>query len=98
MLLWWNSGEVLLDQQRYQDAIEKFDYVIEHENDKYALPLFYASFLGAQKILNLTHILRNDRLVATALVNKGVALLQWKQDPSAQDLIARALELDPGMW
>ena len=39
---------------------------------------------------------RNDRLVGTALVNKGVALLQWKNDPSAQALIEQALELDPG--
>lgn len=29
------SGELLLDQQRYQDAIEKFDRAIEIERAKY---------------------------------------------------------------
>ena len=30
-----NSGELLLDQQRFQDAVEKFDRAIELEKAKY---------------------------------------------------------------
>ena len=30
-----NSGELLLDQQRFQEAVEKFDRAIELEKAKY---------------------------------------------------------------
>lgn len=35
-----SSGELLLDQQRFQDAVEKFDKAIEIEKSKY-VPRIY---------------------------------------------------------
>ncbi|QRV95875.1 mitochondrial import receptor subunit tom-70 [Ceratobasidium sp. AG-Ba] len=64
-------GELLLDQQRYQDAIEKFDRAIEIEKRKKVLPN------------------------PLPLVNKALALYQWKQDlPGAAELCRDALSLD----
>ncbi|KIJ57455.1 hypothetical protein HYDPIDRAFT_44915 [Hydnomerulius pinastri MD-312] len=63
-------GELLLDQQRFQDAVEKFDRAIELEKAKYPpnpLPL----------------------------VNKALAVYQWRQDlPAAEALCREALALD----
>ncbi|KZT20687.1 ADP/ATP carrier receptor [Neolentinus lepideus HHB14362 ss-1] len=64
-------GELLLDQQRFQDAVEKFDRAIELERAK-APPM---------------NVL--------PLVNKGLALYQWKQDiVSAEKCCDEALEID----
>jgi import receptor subunit TOM70 len=64
-------GELLLDQQRFQDAVEKFDRAIELEKAKFPpnpLPL----------------------------VNKALAVYQWRQDlPAAEALCREALVLDP---
>ncbi|KAG8768384.1 TOM (translocase of outer membrane) complex component [Ceratobasidium sp. 428] len=63
-------GELLLDQQRFPDAIEKFDRAIEIEKQK-----------------NVPNPL--------PLVNKALALYQWKQDlPGAAALCREALALD----
>ncbi|KAJ2913263.1 hypothetical protein MD484_g7151, partial [Candolleomyces efflorescens] len=64
-------GELLLDQQRFSDAVEKFDKAIEIEKAK-----------PSPNVL--------------ALVNKGLALFQWKQDISAAEQCCNeALEIDP---
>ncbi|KAJ3532219.1 hypothetical protein NMY22_g7833 [Coprinellus aureogranulatus] len=64
-------GELLLDQQRFQDAVEKFDKAIELEKQK-----------PTPNVL--------------ALVNKGLALFQWKQDiAAAEQCCNEALEIDP---
>ncbi|KAG2002581.1 ADP/ATP carrier receptor [Coprinopsis cinerea AmutBmut pab1-1] len=64
-------GELLLDQQRYQDAVEKFDRAIEIEKAK-------------------------PRPNVLPLVNKGLALYQWKQDiAAAEECCNEALTIDP---
>ncbi|KIJ19674.1 hypothetical protein PAXINDRAFT_69403 [Paxillus involutus ATCC 200175] len=64
-------GELLLDQQRFQDAVEKFDRAIELERANFPQnPL--------------------------PLVNKALALFQWRQDLSGAEALCReALVLDP---
>lgn len=62
-------GELLLDQQKYQEAIEKFDLAIEME--KQTKPM-------GMNVL--------------PLINKALALFQWKQDfGEAEKLCERAL-------
>ena len=62
-------GELLLDQQKYQEAIEKFDMAIEME--KQTKPM-------GMNVL--------------PLINKALALFQWKQDfGEAEKLCERAL-------
>ncbi|KAI0300644.1 mitochondrial outer membrane translocase receptor TOM70 [Multifurca ochricompacta] len=64
-------GELLLDQQRFQDAVEKFDRAIELE-----------------RVKNPPNVL--------PLVNKGLALFQWKQDiEAAERCCNEALRTDP---
>ncbi|KAF9788389.1 mitochondrial outer membrane translocase receptor TOM70 [Thelephora terrestris] len=64
-------GELLLDQGRFQDAIDKFDRAIELEKTK-----------TRQNVL--------------PMVNKGLALFQWKQDiGAAEKCCQEALEIDP---
>ncbi|TBU23389.1 ADP/ATP carrier receptor [Dichomitus squalens] len=65
-------GELLLDQQRYPDAIEKFDRAIEIERAK------------------------PPPMNVLPMVNKGLALFQWKQDiEAAEKCCQEALEIDP---
>lgn len=65
-------GELLLDQQRFEDALEKFDRAIEIE----------ASKPTSSNVL--------------PMINKALALFQWKQDmPAAERLCRQALERDP---
>ncbi|GLB36923.1 putative mitochondrial outer membrane translocase receptor TOM70 [Lyophyllum shimeji] len=65
------SDELLLDQQRYEDAVEKFERAVELE-----------------KLKSPPNVL--------PLVNKGLALYQWKQDiGAAERCCAEALRLDP---
>jgi import receptor subunit TOM70 len=62
-------GELLLDQQKYQEAIEKFDTAVEME--KQTKPL-------GMNVL--------------PLINKALALFQWKQDfAEAEKLCQKAL-------
>ncbi|CAE6539201.1 unnamed protein product [Rhizoctonia solani] len=64
-------GELLLDQQRFQEAIEKFDRAIEIESQKTVLPN------------------------PLPLVNKALALYQWKNDfITATELCREAMALD----
>ncbi|KAF8476382.1 mitochondrial outer membrane translocase receptor TOM70 [Russula ochroleuca] len=64
-------GELLLDQQRFQDAVEKFDRAIELERQKSPMNVL-------------------------PLVNKGLALFQWKQDAQAAERCCNeALRTDP---
>ncbi|TRM66757.1 mitochondrial outer membrane translocase receptor TOM70 [Schizophyllum amplum] len=64
-------GELLMDQQRFEDAVEKFDKAFEIEKTK-----------------------RSPNVLP--LVNKGLALYQWKQDIGAAERCCReALEIDP---
>lgn len=65
------SGELLLDQQRFEDAAEKFDRAIELE-----------------KLKPTPNVL--------PLVNKGLALFQWKKDiGAAERCCGEALRIDP---
>ncbi|PBK63705.1 ADP/ATP carrier receptor [Armillaria solidipes] len=67
-------GELLLDQQRYPDAVEKFERAIELEKLK--------------KTTSPPNVL--------SLVNKGLALYQWKQDIGpAERCCNEALRIDP---
>ncbi|KAL8820459.1 MAG: hypothetical protein Q9223_001320 [Gallowayella weberi] len=66
-------GELLLDQQKYSEAIEKFETAIELE--KQLKPL-------GMNVL--------------PLINKALALFQWKQDfQEAEKLCQKALMIDP---
>lgn len=66
-------GELLLDQQKYQEAIEKFDLAIEMEKQ-----------------------IKPMGMNVLPLINKALALFQWKQDfGEAEKLCERALLLDP---
>ncbi|KAI4175776.1 MAG: hypothetical protein LQ343_001389 [Gyalolechia ehrenbergii] len=62
-------GELLLDQQKYSEAVEKFETAIEME--KQTKPF---------------------RMNVLPLINKALALFQWKQDfPEAEKLCQKAL-------
>lgn len=62
-------GELLLDQQKYQEAIEKFETAVELEKKE--------------------HVTGMNVL---PLINKALALFQWKQDfKAAEDLCQKAL-------
>jgi import receptor subunit TOM70 len=63
-------GELLLDQQKYQDAIERFETAIDMERQ--------TKPTGAINVL--------------PLINKALALFQWKQDfKAAEELCEKAL-------
>ena len=62
-------GELLLDQQKYQEAIEKFETAVEMEKRE-----------------------RVTGMNVLPLINKALALFQWKQDfKAAEDLCQKAL-------
>ncbi|KAH6627070.1 hypothetical protein B0J18DRAFT_159122 [Chaetomium sp. MPI-SDFR-AT-0129] len=66
-------GELLLDQGKYQEAIEKFDTAIELERET-----------------------KPTCMNVLPLINKSLALFQWKQDFSeAEKLCDKALIIDP---
>jgi len=66
-------GELLLDQGKYHEAIEKFDTAIELERDT-----------------------KPTCMNVLPLINKSLALFQWKQDFSeAEKLCEKALIIDP---
>jgi tetratricopeptide (TPR) repeat protein len=65
-------GELLLDQQKYQEAVEKFETAVEMEK----------KIVGEQ----------GGGMNVLPLINKALALFQWKQDFSAaEDLCQKAL-------
>ncbi|KIX00621.1 uncharacterized protein Z518_09686 [Rhinocladiella mackenziei CBS 650.93] len=67
-------GELLLDQQKYPEAIERFETAIDLERQ--------TKPTGAINVL--------------PLINKALALFQWKQDfKAAEELCEKALILDP---
>ncbi|QIW94622.1 hypothetical protein AMS68_000140 [Peltaster fructicola] len=69
-------GELLLDQQKYQEAVEKFDTAVEMEKKSVSE--------------------RGGGMNVLPLINKALALFQWKQDFSgAEDLCQKALIIDP---
>lgn len=62
-------GELLLDQQKYQEAVEKFDRAVEMEQKE-----------------------RITGMNVLPLINKALALFQWKQDfTTAEELCQKAL-------
>lgn len=64
-------GELLLDQQKYQEAVEKFETAVEMEKKS----------VGERGGMNVL-----------PLINKALALFQWKQDFSAaEELCQKAL-------
>lgn len=65
-------GELLLDQQKYQEAVEKFETAVEMERR------------GVGE--------RGGGMNVLPLINKALALFQWKQDFSAaEELCQKAL-------
>ncbi|KAI0795831.1 ADP/ATP carrier receptor [Abortiporus biennis] len=65
-------GELLLDQGRFQDAVDKFERAIEIESAK------------------------PPPINVLPMVNKGLALYQWKQDiGAAEQCCEEALRIDP---
>jgi tetratricopeptide (TPR) repeat protein len=65
-------GELLLDQQKYQEAVEKFETAVEMERKA------VGEMGGGMNVL--------------PLINKALALFQWKQDfAAAEDLCQKAL-------
>ncbi|TKA30778.1 Mitochondrial import receptor subunit tom70 [Salinomyces thailandicus] len=68
-------GELLLDQQKYGEAVEKFETAVEMERKG----------VGERGGMNVL-----------PLINKALALFQWKQDFSAaEELCQKALIIDP---
>ncbi|KAF2215863.1 hypothetical protein CERZMDRAFT_56528 [Cercospora zeae-maydis SCOH1-5] len=68
-------GELLLDQQKYQEAVEKFETAVEMEKKA-------VGETGGMNVL--------------PLINKALALFQWKQDfTAAEQLCEKALLIDP---
>ncbi|KAE9976406.1 TOM (translocase of outer membrane) complex component [Venturia inaequalis] len=66
-------GELLLDQQKFDDAIRQFETAIEMEKQQ-----------------------RPVGMNVLPLINKALALFQWKQDyAEAEDLCKKALIFDP---
>lgn len=66
-------GELLLDQQKFDDAIRQFETAIEMEKSQ-----------------------RPQGMNVLPLINKALALFQWKQDfAEAEDLCKKALIFDP---
>ena len=62
-------GELLLDQQKFQEAVDRFDTAVEMEKN-----------------------IRPTSMNVLPLINKALALFQWKQDfKSAQELCQKAL-------
>ena len=62
-------GELLIDQQKYQEAIEKFDTAVDMEKQ-----------------------IRPTSMNVLPLINKALALFQWKQDfQEAESLCQKAL-------
>jgi len=69
-------GELLLDQQKYQEAVEKFETAVEMERK------------GVGE--------RGSGMNVLPLINKALALFQWKQDfNAAEELCQKALIIDP---
>ena len=79
-----------MDQQRFEEAVEKFDKAIELEKAKYVfdiLPISLRKSISA-------HLYRSPPNVLS-LVNKGLALFQWKQDIGAAERCCNeALRID----
>ena len=48
-----SSGELLLDQQRYPDAIEKFERAVEIERSKYVHVTFYLATFNLTTVIGL---------------------------------------------
>ncbi|KAI4765646.1 hypothetical protein E4T52_09288 [Aureobasidium sp. EXF-3400] len=66
-------GELLLDQSKFQEAIEKFETAVQMEQ--------------SQRVTGMNVL---------PLINKALALFQWKQDfTAAQELCEKALIIDP---
>jgi import receptor subunit TOM70 len=64
-------GELLLDQQKYQEAVEKFETAVEMEKKAVG---------------------ENGGMNVLPLINKALALFQWKQDfTAAEQLCEKAL-------
>jgi import receptor subunit TOM70 len=89
------SGELLLDQQRFGDAVEKFERAIELERLKYVLVHLHINLAIHHKYICL-HYLRRTPPNVLPLVNKGLAIYQWKQDMGAAERCCNeALRIDP---
>ena len=77
-------GELLLDQQKYQEAVEKFETAVEMERKA----------VGE----------RGSGMNVLPLINKALALFQWKQDFSAAEelcqkaLISKSCSLEVITW
>lgn len=89
------SGELLLDQRLFEEAVEKFETAIDLEkkkcqNTRYAFPIL---MLSPRNLINRV----SPRVPPNVLsyVNKGLALYQWKQDITvAEECCQEALSID----
>ena len=78
-----------MDLQRFEEAVEKFEKAIELEKTKYVL--IFSQYLCGN---NPQRIYRSPPNVLS-LVNKGLALFQWKQDIGAAERCCNeALRID----
>jgi len=83
------SGELLLDQQRFPDAIERFERAIELEKLKWVVSIHFF------KHLDWPDVNRTPSNVLP-LVNKGLALYQSEQNIAAAERCCNeALRIDP---
>jgi len=82
-------GELLLDQQRFQESVEHFDKAIELE-EKTGPPPPYELAEGKEVPWPKSHTVN-----VLPLVNKGLAIFQWKQDVAvAEQCCNQALQID----
>lgn len=90
--MFFHSGELLLDQQRYQDAVDKFDRAIEIEKAGYNQ---ISSLEIDVSVLKPIYYHSPQPMNVLPLVNKGLALFQWKQDSAAAEALCKeALTID----
>ncbi|KAF9512040.1 hypothetical protein BS47DRAFT_1486522 [Hydnum rufescens UP504] len=83
-------GELLLDQRRFSDAVEKFDRAIELERQKCV-----AYFVVLTRLtIDAPHQEAYERTSLSS--NKALTIYQWQQDlPAAERLLREALKIDP---
>lgn len=82
------QGELFLDQQRHEEAVKSFEKAIELGKDLFVIPSPY--------LMRLT--LQTDRRPRNVLpiINRALALFQWKQDyVTAEKVCREAIQIDP---
>ncbi|SGY34948.1 BQ5605_C002g01706 [Microbotryum silenes-dioicae] len=88
-------GELLLDQQKYEEAVQNFEKSIQLDKNSIPRNALYVTSLSWTVQL---HLLTNEHALYLELnrplVNKALAVFQWKQDFAQAEKICReALEI-----